>query len=127
MHTSFKIQYSARILGGLVFLVLFSLLQPMSNAIGSSQAVTRSAVMTIMGKTSDAVISSERHFLVSDSTVILDRNGKRIGLNDLAVPCTAQVKYQLRMDQSPLCLSIHLKKLHKVSRKDWSSRDHEKD
>ena len=125
MNKLYKLHCSERIYAGFILLMFFSLLQPLGSAIGSSHAVTRSAVMTIMGKTSDAVISSERHFLVSESTVIFDESGQRIGLDDLAVPCTAQVKYQLRMDKSPLCLKIYVKKLENVSRREWSSSDHE--
>ena len=120
-----KIHYSVRVFSGLVFLMLFSLLQPVSSVVAGSHAITRSAVVTIMGKTTDAVTISERDFMVSGETVILNEMGEKIDLNDLAVPCTAEVEYQLRMDKSPLCLRIYVKKLEDLSRQDWSSSDYE--
>ena len=125
MNKFYKVHYLKRIYTGLILLMFFSLLQPISSAIGSSHAVTRSAVMTIMGKTSDAIVISERSFIVSKTTAIFDESGKQIGLNDLAVPCLAVVEYQLRMDQDPLCLKILVKKEGKNSRSDLSSSDHE--
>ena len=117
--------HSARVYRGLTLLILIFLLQPISTALGSSHGITRSAVVTIMGKTTDAVTISERNFVVSESTVIVDVSGEKISLNDLAVPCTAEVKYQLRMDKDPLCLQIHVQKLQNVSRQNWSSSDQE--
>ncbi len=70
--------------------------------------LVRSGSMTIEGKSDDAVIVSERHFVVTEATTILDINGNRIRLSDLPIPCEGEIQYQLRMDQDPLCLKIIL-------------------
>ena len=69
----------------------------------------KSATMTIELKTDDAIVSRERQFVVDESTVILDASGRGIELSDLPVPCQAEVEYELRMDQDPLCLKIAVK------------------
>jgi hypothetical protein len=82
----------------------------------SSTGLVRSGLMTIEGKSNDAVISGERHFVVTETTAILDVTGKRIELSDLAVPCEVEVKYELKMDQDPLCLRIKIRSLPEGSR-----------
>lgn len=111
---------------GLILLTGLFLVQPGGSLAGDSEkGLVRSAIMNIMGKAYDAVVISERNFMVSESTVILDQDGQEIGLKDLPVPCTADIRYELIMDKSPLCLSIHVIKLHKGARRDWSSSDYE--
>jgi len=78
---------------------------------GQPQSLDRSAKLTISGKTDDAVIIGERHFSVTEATVIIDMKGKKIRLSDLAVPCEAEVKYRLIMDEDPIALKIAVKKL----------------
>jgi len=78
---------------------------------GQPQSLDRSAKLTISGKTDDAVIIGERHFTVTEATVIIDMKAKKIRLRDLAVPCEAEVKYRLIMDEDPLALKIAVKKL----------------
>jgi hypothetical protein len=109
----------------LLFLLGSLLLQPLSHAAADAPEITRSAVVTITGKTSDAVMVSERSFPVTDATVLFDEKKQRISLDDLPVPCSAQVRYQLRMDKSPLCLEIQVKKKMKGATKYWSSSDKE--
>lgn len=75
----------------------------------SPARLIRSGSMTIEGKSDDAIISGERRFVVGESTTILDAYGKRIGLADLSVPVKAEVQYELKMDQDPLCLRIVIK------------------
>ena len=77
---------------------------------GQPQSLDRSAKLTISGKTDDAVIIGERHFTVTEATVIIDMKAKKIRLSDLAVPCEAEVKYRLIMDEDPLALKITVKK-----------------
>ena len=120
-----RVKHKARAYAALSILTLLSLLLPTSGALGSPNGFITSNIMTIMGKTGNAVIISERHFTVSGSTLIVDEKGKRIALSDLPVPCTAKIRYQLQMDGNPLCLSIQIKKLKKDSRQDWSSSDQE--
>ena len=74
-----------------------------------SSGVVRSVTVTIDDKTEDAVISGERRFVVTKSTTIINRYGKRIKLNRLSLPVEAEVRYKLMMDQDPLCLRIVIK------------------
>jgi len=78
---------------------------------GQPQSLDRSAKLTISGKTTDYVLIGERHFTVTEATVIIDMKAKKIRLSDLAVPCEAEVKYRLIMDEDPLALKITVKKL----------------
>jgi hypothetical protein len=75
------------------------------------KSLDRSGTVMISGKTVDSVLISERHFAVTESTIIVNVRGKRIRLTDLAVPCEAQIEYRLRMDEDPLALKITVKKL----------------
>jgi len=116
-----------RIFQGLMLMMLLSLLQPMNSLAGSPQkGLVRSGVMEIEGKTDHSIVVSERTFSVIEATSVFDESGKRINLDDLAVPCTAKIEYQLRMDSSPLCLKIQVKELRSSSRRDWSSSDYER-
>jgi len=83
------------------------------------QSLDRSGTVTISGKTADAVLISERHFAVTESTIIVDMSGKKIQLSDLAVPCNAQIEYRLRMDEDPLALKITVKKLLQGATTQW--------
>lgn len=82
----------------------------------SPTGLIRSALMTIEGKSDDAVISGERRFVVTETTTIVDVTGKRIELSDFPVPCEVEVKYELKMDQDPLCLRIKITSLPEGSR-----------
>jgi len=77
----------------------------------AQKSLDRSAKLTISGKTADAILIGERHFAVTEATVIIDIKGKKIRLSDLAVPCDAQIEYRLIMDEDPLALKITVKKL----------------
>ena len=80
-----------------------------AQSISPPAGLVRSATITIEGKTTDAVISGERRFAVSESTAIIDAYGTRITLQDLSLPVEAQVRYELIMDQDPKALRIVLK------------------
>lgn len=113
-------------LGVLIVMMILLLLQPAVGLAGStSKGLTVSNTLNITGKSNHAVIVLERNFVVSESTSIFDKNGKKIGLDDLAVPCTAEVEYRLRMDQDPLCIAIRVKRLLNGATPSWSSSEHE--
>lgn len=101
-----------------LFLVLlfFLISRP---AIGFSETlpkgVLRTATVDIVGKTSYSIIVGERHFQETESTVFLDLNGKNIDLGNLPVPCKADIKYLLRMDQDPLILKVVVIELYPES------------
>jgi hypothetical protein len=99
-------------------LLVFSLSKPI---IGSPQGLVRSGSVKIEGKTSDSIILAERHFIVTESTTILDVNGKKIQLTNLPVPCKAEIQYRLRMDQDPVTLKIVIKRVLPGSSTMWST------
>jgi hypothetical protein len=99
-------------------LLVFSLSKPI---IGSPQGLVRSGSVKIEGKTSDSIILAERHFIVTESTTILDVNGKKIQLTNLPVPCKAEIQYRLRMDQDPVTLKILIKRVLPGSSTMWST------
>lgn len=72
-------------------------------------SLVRTGTMIIEAKTENAVISGERHFIVTDATSIIDTNGSPIRLADLPVPAKVWMRYTLRMDEDPVCLRIELK------------------
>lgn len=86
-----------------------------------SADMAASAPMTIVGKgPSHIIVSGERHYRVTDNTVILDLKKKHIKLADLPVPCKADVEYRPVMDQLPICRKIEVKSL-KVDARDRSA------
>lgn len=101
----------------LFLLLLFFLIS--RPAIGFSETlpkgVLRTATVDIVGKTSYSIIVGERHFQETESTVFLDLNGKNIDLGNLPVPCKADIKYLLRMDQDPLILKVVVIELYPES------------
>ncbi|MFB0521790.1 MAG: hypothetical protein ACETWD_10250 [Desulfatiglandales bacterium] len=99
-------------------LLVFSLSKPI---IGSPEGLVRSGSVKIEGKTSDSIILAERHFIVTESTTILDVNGKKIQLTNLPVPCEAEIQYRLRMDQDPVTLKIVIKRVLPGSSTMWST------
>ena len=87
----------------------------------AQKSLDRSATLTISGKTADAIFIGERHFTVTETTVIIDMKEKKIRLSDLGVPCEAQIEYRLIMDQDPLALKITVKKLLEGATTRWSA------
>ena len=68
--------------------------------------LSSTALVMINGKTHNTIIVSERHFELKDETTILDIYGKNIELDDLPIPCTADMEYILRMDQNPVVQKV---------------------
>lgn len=101
-----------------VFLLLlfFLISKP---AIGFSETLPkgflRTSVVQIQGKTHHSILVGERHFLLTKKTSFLDLNGKNIALDTLPVPCKADIKYLLRMDEDPLLLELVIKELYPES------------
>ncbi len=101
-----------------VFLLLlfFLISKP---AIGFSETLPkgllRTAVVEVHGKTHHSVLVGERHFLLMKETTFSDLNGQSITLDDLPVPCKADIKYLLRMDEDPLLLQLTIKELYPES------------
>lgn len=101
-----------------VFLLLlfFLISKP---AIGFSETLPngflRTAVVEIQGKTHHSILVGERHFLLTKKTTLLDLDGQNIALDALPVPCKADIKYLLRMDEDPLLLQVVIKELYPES------------
>ena len=103
----------------LVFSLLFLLLPVSGFSESLPKGLLRSGFVIIQGKTSDAIIVSERHFVVTEATTIVTIEGEKIQLSALPIPCKAEITYQLRMDQDPVTLSISIKQLLRGSSKTW--------
>jgi hypothetical protein len=84
----------------------------------------RSELVKIDGKTNTTIILKERHFSVTESTTILDVKGKKIQLDDLPIPCKANIRYRLRMDQDPEALKVVVEKTFQRSSTAWAPREH---
>ena len=122
MYRFFKGQLISRIAFWFILPMLVIIAYPDTGLSEPAQkSLDRSAKLTISGKTDDAILIGERHFTVSESTVIINMKGKKIQLSDLAVPCDAQIEYRLIMDENPLALKITVKKLLEGSTTRWSA------
>jgi len=118
MCTSYKGYAIQRIVLAVVFLLPLLLFKPV---LGLSESPPKSSertrLMTIEGKTSDAILISDHRFIVTESTTILNMRGRTIRFSALPVPCRAQITYRLRVDGDPVVLEIKVEKLLKASRK----------
>jgi len=109
-----------------VFLLLlfFLISKP---AIGFSETLPegslRTAVVEVQGKTNHSILVGERHFLLTKKTTLLDLDGQNIALDALPVPCKADIKYLLRMDEDPLLLQLGIKELYPESDTVFSPRN----
>jgi len=93
----------------LIFLIVF-LLSAHTTASGENpeKGILRSGTVTIVGKTRDAIIIGERHFRLTGSTTFWGVDQKKIQIYNLPIPCEAEIRYLLRMDQEPLLLEARL-------------------
>ncbi|MBW2066311.1 MAG: hypothetical protein JRJ03_15485 [Deltaproteobacteria bacterium] len=103
-----------------VFVFLIALIFVLSEPVaGHSAGMTRSKEVRIDGKTYHTIIVTERHFLVTLDTQVFDLHGRKIGLDELPVPCEAKIKYQLRMDEDPELISVAVTKVFSDSTSTW--------
>ena len=122
MYRFFKGQVMPRIACWFIVLLFVIIAYPDTGFSEPAQkSLDRSATLTISGKTADAILIGERHFTITEATVIIDMKGKKIRLSDLAVPCNAQIEYRLIMDGAPLALKITVKKLLEGATTRWSA------
>lgn len=122
MQIFFRDQHTRRIFLWLALLILLLLLL-FNPAVGfgdtAQEGMVRTGIVKIRGKTSNTIVVGERHFLVSQSTMIRDINGKEIPLIDLRVPCEAELKYRLIVDKDPVSLQVTVKRLFPHSSMDY--------
>jgi hypothetical protein len=94
---------------GVIFSIAFLL---SGHAIASGKnlekGIPRSGTVTIVGKTRDSIIVKERHFRLIRSTTLWGVDQKKIRIYNLPIPCEAEIRYLLRMDQDPLLLEAQL-------------------
>jgi len=122
MYRFFKGQLISRIAFWFIVPILVIIAYPDAGLSEPAQkSLDRSATLTISGKTADAVLIGERHFTVTEATVIIDMKENKIRLSDLAVPCEAVIEYRLIMDEDPLALKITVKKLLEGATTRWSA------
>jgi hypothetical protein len=110
-------QISKRTLLVLCMLLPFLLAgQAMSSA---EEGLLRTGYVRIEGKTNSSVLVGERQFMITESTLILDRHGKEIPLIDLPIPCEANLQYRLTMNKDPVVLRLAVSKLFPHSSSSW--------
>lgn len=90
------------------------------------KGVMRSAYVRIDAKDTASVTIGERQFMVTGSTLIMDRHGKQIPLIDLAIPCEANLQYRIRMDKDPVIERLGVVKLFPHSSSSWMYHVREK-
>lgn len=92
-----------------IFLIVFILSgHTMASGEDLEKGILRSGTFTIVGKTRDAIIIGERHFRLTGSTTFWGVDRKKIQIYNLPIPCEAEIRYLLRMDQAPLLLEARL-------------------
>ncbi len=79
-----------------------------------------SAFMVIEAKSRHSIIASKRQFEITRETRILNRRGKEIRIQNLPVPCQAQVDYETSPYGDPIALKIRIKKVFPGASTDWS-------
>jgi hypothetical protein len=63
--------------------------------------------VTIVRKTMNTItVQSERIFLVTKDTIIMDEAETVLGLNQIPIPCEASIEYMFGEKRDPVCLKI---------------------
>jgi hypothetical protein len=79
-----------------------------------------SAFMVIEAKTRHTIVASKRRFEIMRETRILDRRGREISIQNLPVPCKAQVDYETFSFGDPIAIKILIKKVFPGASTDWA-------
>ena len=90
------------------------------------KGITRSGTVTIVGKTRDSIIVKERHFRLTRSTTFWGVDQKKIQIYNLPIPCEAEIRYLLRMDQEPLLLEARLTNILPGASASWELQAQER-
>lgn len=107
------------------FLTLYglSILFHVSGAIAMENGIDEyrpSAFMLIEAKSPHSIVASKKQFEITIETRILDGSGKDINIQNLPVPCIAQVDYENAPYGNPIALMIRLKEVFPGASTDWS-------
>ena len=78
-----------------------------------------SAFMVIEAKSRHMIVASKKRFEIMRETRILDRNGREISIQNLPVPCQAQVDYETFSYTDPIAIKIRIKKVFPGATTDW--------
>ena len=70
---------------------------------------TYTETMIIADKSDNFVVVNERKFILTESTKILDAQGNKMNIVNIVVPCKAEILYQLKTDEDPVCIKITVK------------------
>ena len=81
--------------------------------------LVRTGYVRLDGKTNHSVTVGERRFMITESTLILDRHGKQIPLIDLPIPCEVNLRYRIMMNKDPVVLRLAVSKLFPHSSSSW--------
>jgi hypothetical protein len=79
-----------------------------------------SAFMVIEAKSRHAIVASKRQFEITKETRIFDGSGQEIRIQNLPVPCKAQVDYETFTYGDPVVLKILIKKVFPGASTNWS-------
>lgn len=90
------------------------------------RGLLRTGYLRIEAKAATSVTVGERLFLVTESSLILDRHGKQIPLVDLPIPCEANVRYRIIMNEDPVVERLAVVKLFPHSSPSWMYHVREK-
>ena len=94
-----------------------------SGAIAMEEGVEEyrpSAFMVIEAKSPHSIVASKRQFELTRETQIFDRHGKEIRIQNLPVPCKAQVDYETSTYGDPVAVKILIKKVFPGASLKWS-------
>ena len=94
-----------------------------SEAIAMEEGVEEyrpSAFMVIEAKSLYSIAASKRQFEITGETQIFDENGKEIRIQNLPVPCKAQVDYDTSNYGELVALRIIIKQVFPGAHTDWS-------
>jgi CBS domain-containing protein len=111
------------ILAAVFFLASASVLIEL--APGVAGTITRTDVLKLQGKDRKSVVAGERHYMVTDETVIENIEGEAITLRWVPIPCKARVTYRLRMDEPPVAVGIKVEETYAGSTAVWSPSSQE--
>jgi hypothetical protein len=76
--------------------------------------------MTVSQKTPKDILADKERFFVTPATVIMNEDGEQIILENLLVPCRANVYYEIKKMRSSKALKIEVKEVYAGASTAWS-------
>jgi hypothetical protein len=118
-----KLRKNIFVAAALLMLFQMGVFLGVSKAIAMEEGVEEyrpSAFMVIEAKSPYSIVASKRQFELTRETQIFDRHGKEIRIQNLPVPCKAQVDYDTSSYGDPVALKIIIKQVFPGASTDWS-------